>query len=412
VRSCRLDSVPAGRAVIYVLLAAAATLAGAVGSMASGVDGAGRIVVIPLVVNGPERHSVITLTNAGAEPMRIGVLYVGADGTPAVGSRTCQDQSLAASGSLTLSLPDLCGLPSKPDAEDFGYLEMTSTGDSRLTFFATSRVETTSGVISAIPGQPIGAFGPASKLRVIGLRTFFHEPLVCDVATLSQDKELDISLRDNRTLFGQMHVVLPARHVMRIDARALGAPAHMDQLRVEIDSKDDSILVAGCILDHARTEAVAYHPAQTPEPSDVARLRSVDVHEELQEGPHPIGYPWDFKNKVVLSTYLRSNDNVQCFLAPTPIYTGFDPSPYLELQVRDPDGKVVAGGDGVKDTGVFRTGPRGRYAGQRWWIEISFDEATTWPKAQPYGGWGLRCDSAAGMSEPIAVDQAGNLDDF
>jgi len=78
---------------------------------------------------------------------------------------------------------------------------------------------------------------------------------------------------------------------------------------------------------------------------------------------------------------------------------------------------VVAGGNGIHDTGVFYTGHAGEHRqGQRWWIEVSFDEdahaQAPFPRAQVPGFWGLRCDSAAGMSRPMGVDDGSNKDDF
>src|SRR6187402_1023700 len=65
-----------------VILLAAALLSGGRWTTATGVDGAGRIVVVPLVMSDAHRESVLTLTNAGPEPLTIDALYVGATGTP------------------------------------------------------------------------------------------------------------------------------------------------------------------------------------------------------------------------------------------------------------------------------------------------------------------------------------------
>ena len=60
----------AGRsAIAHGLVLSAVLGAGSSGARASGVDGAGRIVVVPLVFSGPDRESLITMTNPGPEPL-------------------------------------------------------------------------------------------------------------------------------------------------------------------------------------------------------------------------------------------------------------------------------------------------------------------------------------------------------
>ena len=100
-----------------VILLAAALLSGGRWTTATGVDGAGRIVVVPLVMSDAHRESVLTLTNAGPEPLTIDALYVGATGTPLAGPHACKEQGLAPDGSTTVRLRDLCpDLSPKPDA--------------------------------------------------------------------------------------------------------------------------------------------------------------------------------------------------------------------------------------------------------------------------------------------------------
>jgi hypothetical protein len=121
--------------------------------------------------------------------------------------------------------------------------------------------------------------------------------------------------------------------------------------------------------------------------------------------------------KVVLSTYLRSDDEVRCRLVPFVNQpNGLDTTPWLDLQMKDPNGVRVAGGTGAKDTGVVSTRARGTYgpgATQRYLIEIGFDNSATlgWPWFTTTGGWQIQCESAAGMSEPIALP-AVFTDDF
>jgi len=436
-----MSVVPSGRrrarrrALAHGLLIAATLAGGGSLAHASGVDGAGRIVVVPLVFNGPDRQSRITLTNGGTEPLTLQTRYVGADGTPHPGLLACNGVSLAPLEAKTFSLSAVCNLP-PPDVEDLGYLEFQSSGDSRLTFFATSVVWTNaSQETSSIVGEPIGAFTPGwPNSYVLGLRTEgpsspTNETLKCYVGAFDLDKTIMLELADGAntnlgTLFGQM---VPARHMKVFDmVSALGLPfVPRDNLHLLTASTDNASAVVGCAMLHPNTRAVAWQPAQSDASRDVSRRHVVDVNTELVEGPYHIPYVWNhtlikqpFDRKVTLSTYLQADDALRCFLEKDPNFA--DWTPWLELQVRAPDGSVVAGGNGARDTGIFTTGARGVYKpslGNRWYIDISLDEdafnAGGWPH-QDAGAWGLHCESAAGMSEPIglALPTGINTDNF
>ena len=412
---------------------------------ASGVDGAGRLMVIPLAFTGQPRESVVTLTNPNATSIEVASWYVGAEGTPSAasvrGSIECVVQSVPGHGSVTLLLRQLCPDAAMPDRENFGYVWLVSQADGRANFFATTVVEAP-GVGSAIAGQPVGAFDPGfatatvAGLEVGGLRTrkAKDESPICFVGALGEPKKLTLDLRDNTgTSFGMpVGVSLAANRMERIDLEAAFAlpPLDRDGLRLVLASTDDTLVIAGCGAEYPATDTLAYQPAQTAEPADRSRLHSVTVQAELHSGPYAIGAPWSHTKaggpadrKVVLSTYLRSDDEVRCVLEPWAQQQppGYDTTPWIELQVRDPLGAVVGGGSGSKDTGVVRTRSRGAYpAGvtQRYTIEVSFDESAPlpWPNNWPgpavhSGGWQFACVSAAGMSEPVPVF-VDLLDDF
>ena len=335
-----------------VILLAAALLSGGRWTTATGVDGAGRIVVVPLVMSDAHRESVLTLTNAGPEPLTIDALYVGATGTPLAGPHACKEQGLAPDGSTTVRLRDLCpDLSPKPDAEDFGYLELSSRGDSRLTFFATSTVETDFDRSFGIGGEPIGAFGPAADLGVSGLRALKpgdDESLRCYVGAFHQAKTVIVDLDDsNNNRLATRALSLAPREMQRIDLlpwlglRATG----QTNLRVRFLSFDDAVATAGCAHEHTRTHVMTYQAAQSALATrDAARLRNVYVNHLLDAGPYQIGYPWIHTLtggradlKVILSTYLRSNDQVRCYVQPPPA-PAFDSSPWLGSRSGIPKG--------------------------------------------------------------------------
>src|SRR5688572_22440392 len=114
-------------------------LAPAVPAAAAGVDGAGRIVIVPLVVTGDVRESLVTLTNTGSEFVRVTGLYVGVEGTTRAASIAgpipCDPQEIPRDGSLTLPLRTLCPGAHTFDGENMGYLELQSDADARGNFF-------------------------------------------------------------------------------------------------------------------------------------------------------------------------------------------------------------------------------------------------------------------------------------
>ncbi len=397
---------------------------------AAGVDGAGRTGIVPVVVTGERRESHLTMTNTGSERIRVSGLYVGVEGTSraasVAGPLPCEAREIPPEGSLVIALRDYCRDVHTPDGEQMGYLELVSDGDAHANFFATSAVETKGSTIFGVPGHPVGAFdtglaGVTSELQVAGLRTSASgdERLFCFVASLEETKKVDVTLRDatGNPLGGTATFQLDPRRMRRFEVQSTaGLPAaNRDELGVLFSSGDGAHVVAGCGPDRLSTEVLAYQPAQAREPADRARLRSVEVFTGQQVGPLKLALLWAHRSagdaddrKVVLSTYLRSDDEVRCRLIPWvgPNGQTLDTTPWTEIRMLDPRGVVVGGFNGGKDTGVVHTHPRGRYAPgttQRYQIEISFDEnaATSWPHGPAHGVWGVRCESGSGMSEPV-----------
>jgi hypothetical protein len=257
-----------------------------------------------------------------------------------------------------------------------------------------------------------------------------EERPLCFLGTLGEPKKLTLSLLDRggAPLGTPATFSLDAGRMQRVDLESqFGlAPADEDDLRVTFSSAEPGLLLAGCGAENTSTRSIGFQLAQTPEPADRSRLHDVVVHAEMHPGPYFFPYRWSHSllngttdRKVVLSTYVRPDDEVRCWLeAWVDASPPYDTSPYLELRVLDPKFNVIAGGSQVKDTGAFRTASRGHLppaAGDRHLIEVSYDEDASWPHwpsyIPPTGAWQVHCTSAAGMSEPIPVP-ALYLDDF
>lgn len=421
------------------VLLGALWLAPAVPAAAAGVDGAARIVIVPLVVTGEQRESFVTMTNTGTEFVRVTGLYVGVEGTAraasVVGPIPCDPQEIPREGSVTVALRALCPGAHTFDGENMGYLELVSDADAHANFFATSVTDTLRRTSFGVPGQPVGAYDPGlvgatQGLEVAGLRTRAaqDELLFCYLASLDERKKVDVLLRDGKgnVLAGPVTFALDARRMERFEVPfVMGLPkADRDELRVSLVSGDPALVVAGCGPVRSATNVLAYQPAQAAVPADRARLRSVSVNSTMKEGPFTVGAIWQSTavngsadTKVVLSTYLRSDDEVSCRLVPYANQpNGFDTTPWIDIQMKDPTGVRVGGGSGAKSTGIVSTRPRGTYGPgvtQRYLIEIGFDNTSTlgWPWSTPTGGWQVQCESGSGMSEPIALPVAFT-DDF
>jgi hypothetical protein len=427
----------------------AVVLLGAEQASASGVDGAGNVLVVPLVFAGSERTSVVTLRNAGPEVIEVRATYVGAGGTVkaanGVGPIECERQTLRGDQSLSLSLADWCGMR---DGQNFGYLKLESSGDSRINFTATSTTRTRQGAAFVVPGQPVGAFDPGrgplpffgrpSSLHAIGLQGEIPpqgsqpplKELACYVASLDEPKHVEVSLLDSagRVIAAGFRLKLDAQRMERVlPLPALGLPpgTRLRELRVlvtPVSFFDSAMMIAGCALESRLDGTVAYQPARTPEPLDEARLTTAGAETLITPAGLKIAAIWTHTStgdsvdrKVTLATYLRPEDRVRCTLGMPSGSSGFDPQPWLELQVRDPRGTVVAGGDRAADTGVFSTGPRGRYRDQRWHVDVSLNEVaqaqSPWPRSEPHW-WAVICQSSAGMSALLPVDDPTATDDF
>lgn len=415
------------------------SLAPAVTAAAAGVDGAGRIVVVPLVVTGDRRESIVTLTNAGTEDLTVTGLYVGAEGTAkaasVVGTIPCQPRVVPREGSLALPLRDLCRDAYSPDVENLGYLELTSNADAHANFFATSVVDNLRASSFAVKGQPAGSHDPGrvgvtTDLQVSGLRTRAmqqDEVLTCWIASLEEAKKVDAELRDDKGApVGSASFTLDPRRMIAFDVQSqMGLPAqNRDLLAVAFRSGDPSLLVAGCGPVRPQTDVLSYQPAQAANPADRARLRSVDVFAGTTPGPYTLAALWkswlagdtDY-TKVVLSTYLRSDDVIRCrvidWVGPTGLTRAT--APFTEIMILDPLGGLVGGGSGAHDTGVVSTLPRGRFApgtSQRYLIQVGYDEDVPgWPYGPGQGVWGIHCESGSGMSEPVLLFQRF-ADDF
>jgi hypothetical protein len=416
------------RAAAGVVFGVLLTTGAAAPARAVGVDGAAAVVVLPWVIHAPLRSSFVTLTNPGSAEVQVGGFFAGAEGGPLAFSARkavdCPVRSLPPESTITLHLATLCPMPLFGD-EVIGYVRLSTTDPANGgVFLATTAVRNDRWMSFSVPGVPYGALDPGARLgwktlEVGGLRTspppagggVAPDSLDCYVVNLDGG----VTTRGDLVLYGadglpvgEMVMNVPARQMIayRNLPALMGLPAEArDGLRVELASPNRTMLAAGCGLHVAETQMFAYQLAQTAQTEDATRLHSTVVYAHNAVGSFDIGIGLPQGKKLVFSTYLRWEDHLRCFLVPSPLPGHGTPSPdWLELRVVGPTGAVIAGGDAAKDTFRFSPGRRTRARtdlGQRHFLEISFDESAQPPSPIDVLAWAIRCDSAAGMSEPI-----------
>lgn len=434
---------PAKKTVLAALLAAAIVPPLA----ASSLDGAGKIVVLPYAVSGMERQSNIYLTNPGDLPIQIDATYVGAEGTPfaasAVGPVACDPIPISMHSGTQISLAKLCPQLATTDLENFGYLEFRAPGGFDVVpFFVTSVVDSAKGGRFAVEGVPASAFDPGrrpalrrSTLRVMGLEGEVSggQPITrmthCYLATLGEKKDVTVQLMEYGSgratpLGNPIKVSLPPSTMTKLGnvlAQAGVLPGRFDNLSAEFYAgpaansffDDGAALIAGCSIENLATRVEDFRLAQTPAPRDESRMRDFAAADtRFPVGPFLLGYMMTSGNKASASFYMRHEDRARCWLVPSTLLSGSDPTLWQELRVIDPDGRVVAGGNDITDTGIFSTGVKNGVAAGvngRWTVEVGWRENVPATTPSTFGNtFGVRCESTSGVSEmlplPVAPD--------
>jgi len=434
----------------------ATLLAAAIGPplAASSLDGAGRIVILPYAVNSKERESTIYLTNPSNLRIQIDAMYVGADATPSaasvVGPMTCASVPVEAGESHAISLSKLCPKLLQLDLENYGYLEFRVTGGfDAAPFFVSSIVNTKGGGYFGVEGVPAGALDPGrsatrrqSTLRVIGLdgEVTAGAPSTtktyCYLATLGEKKDVTVQLMQYRggrarPLGNPIRVALPPftmQKLFNVLAHARLPVGFYGNFTAEFYAEssfvsgldDGAALIAGCSIEieTPTTRTEDFRLARTPAPRDGSRRRGLTAADtDFQVGPFQIAYGMLAGTKASMSFYMRHEDRARCWLVPSTLRPLEDPAPWQELQVFDPDGSMVAGGDNVSDTGVFFSGLKnGVAAGEngRWTVEVSWRESSPGVFPTPWGItpnlFGVRCQSTSGVSALLPLPS--RPDDF
>jgi hypothetical protein len=458
-----------GAAAACPLLLALSMVPGAV--LAGSEESTAERLILPLAIEGRERTSEVTFSNGSNTPIEVKSSWFGAKGSPlevaAAGEVACNPVPIQPLGAVTLPLADLCPRLRTPDRENLGYIRVSVASDERAWIGASIVTTAQNGARFRIDAEPLGAHDIAAPI-VLGLGGIGPEayrtlrPLEvhglegevatgngtrqmltrCWVASPDGAKSVNLSLADEagKPIGTPVTVNLNDREMEQVDVLdRSGLPAgRFENVAVLIATPAPASsplafardpIVAGCSSVRIASGIVDYRRARSPAPSDATRQPIIYADEQTTSGPYLVGFVvqnsrWQRgqpDTKATVAVFVQPDDKIACRIA------NLDPAyatqmAYMELQVKDALGTVVAGGEGTRNTGVFETGPRDRVGGALagpWTIEVSLDEVTFDFDPAGFGtvsgAWGFMCESAAGMSQPVLAVPDGRkpaADDF
>jgi hypothetical protein len=234
-------------------------LAGAVpgDTRAAADEAASHRLILPVVVLGTLRESVVHLNNPTDHPLKVDVAYRGMTGTPITGSDIpCDVQSLGPREALSLPLSRLCPQLGSPDLELIGYLKLLASGDAwpLITAAQTTRVRIAgaAGAAFRVEAEPMGSLDIAAPIVIGGLFAPNLRPLqvsglsgevvgsvpvdqrgVCFLTAPDAGKNLLLSLSDasGTPVFNPIPVKLVDGEMRRVDvflAAGFGPGRHED----------------------------------------------------------------------------------------------------------------------------------------------------------------------------------------
>ena len=387
----------------YLLLLASASRAHAMS-----IDGAGIIMVVPVVAQTATFTSEITLFNPQSSTITYIVQFYGATGAATVGAVLCTDLTVPPSASVQFSIATQC--PLLNPGSNFGRLTIAEQALTSEPFFVYSRVSSNCcGEGFSVEGFPIGTF-EGGVGYVTGLRRQAAAPGYqsnCFVASNGEAATYRLVLRtDTGAQLGlALTGSLGANQMIRfLDIfAAVGAPpGNYANVRAEISENTTGAptVIGFCTVQNNTSFGADFRIAKTLEPHDEARQREAfTTTTRLGQGFAITS----LANKNTHVIYFRHPDRIACTL------TGLNVG-QLELRVRDPDNVIVGGGNNLASTGEFNTGEKSTINGGtsgRWLVEVSDREGGG---TLPFT-YGIACNSGNGSTYPDLIDTALG-DDF
>jgi len=396
------------RGILYVAL-----LAGASRAHAMSIDGAGTIMVLPVIAQTPTFTSEVTVFNPQSATVDYTVQFYGANGTATVGAVACSNLTIPANTAVQFSLASQC--PSLNPGSNFGRMTISEQALTSQPFFVYSRVSSNCcGEGFSIEGFPVGTFEGGTGY-VTGLRRQAAAPgyqTNCFVASNGEAAGYRLVLKNGATgaqIGAALTGALGANEMIRfldIFSAVGAAPGDYSNVRAEIseDTTGEPTVIGFCTVQENVSFGSDFRIAKTLEPHDQARQRSVSASATRLGQPFTVILNGPLLTKNTHVVYFRHPDRISCSL------TGANTA-QLEMQIKDPENNVVGGGNNLASTGEFATGAKSAVNGGtngRWLIEVSGRSELILPIVLPYG---ITCTSGNGSTFPDLIDTS-LLDDF
>jgi hypothetical protein len=386
-------------------LLAAACLAFSGVASAQSPNGFASIIHVPVVVSTGTFQTTLFIHNPGGS-VSVNAKYYGATGTADAGTvLNCGNINVAGGRTESFNIASLCNFSG---ASNFGTLRLVeSDNQDPHPIAAYTRVQSFTGNGFSIEGFPLAEFSNAvGKSVVLGLRRDAAAPGYgsnCFASSIGDPVVVSMSLFDgaNTQLGTPYTFTLAANETQRVlDVfTAVGAlDGDFANVRAEfslaLGNVGNPSFSAFCTVQNNTSFDADFRIAKTVAPDDQSHLYFVTQTDNGLGGPFviPAG------KKAVYAVFLKHPDYFECQI------TG-DGADKSEIQIKNPAGVVVAGGDNVKTINKFYLGDKlsaGNGANSVWFVEMGTKDGLGDDKSR------LNCKSGAGMTRPFVI---GYLDD-
>lgn len=384
-----------------------AGLAGSASALAQSPNGFASIIHLPAVASTGTFHTTLFVHNPGG-PVNVSATYYGATGTADAGTALdCGTHAIAAGTTASYDIATLCTFAG---ASNFGTLRLVEQNPNNpQPIAAYTRVQSASGNGFSIEGFPIGNFSDdLGKSVVLGLSRQEAAPGYqsnCFASSIGEPVVVDMALFDGANVaVGTPHTfTLAANETVRLlDVfAAVGAPAgDYANVRAEFALGAGNIgnpsFSAFCTVQNNTSFDADFRIAKTVTPDDQGHLYSVTQNKDGLGGNLVIGAA----SKLVFAVFLQHPDYLSC-------RTVGDGEDNTEIQIKDPSGAIVGGGDNIKSIPKFYLGDkttRGNGGNGIWTIEVGSRNGLGETQ------FNLQCKSGNGMSRPLVVGSV--TDDF
>lgn len=366
------------------------------------VAGFGTIVTVPVVVQSGTYGSSVFIYNPSGNPLNMGVSYVGGDGSATQGLTTCPLLTVPANTTLQRSLSQLCSLN---PGSNFGRLTFLETDSSNVPFSVYSRVESFSGNGFSIEGFPIGQItGSTGVSWVTGLRRTAASPGYqsnCFIGSLNEPVTVRLRLFNSAGIqlgATQSYSLSQYQMIRLLDVFSIvGAPSgDHSNVRAEFveNGPGEPGFVAFCTVQNNTSFDADFRIAKATIPADQGRRYTAIA----RDGMNPSISNFNLSNGEddVFQVFWQHPDFARCYISTPGTLSQF------ELQVKNPAGTVVAGGNNVTDTNEFFLGERSTVNNGNngiWRIEVG----SAVPSPAPTATYSLICTTGNGGSEPLRV---------